>query len=140
VVDAPQLVPPPSRSPSPEMLSSDDEDNKTNNHTPYTLRNLPDNFPALPPKHTYHQTPVSTSYLMIYAPKTECAIQIAPPKRAALPSLEKKLKTAGLVQESLRNLMLATEDRSGHIDSELLGHTINWESSVHPRKRWKFSA
>ncbi|KAF9046000.1 hypothetical protein BDZ89DRAFT_942356 [Hymenopellis radicata] len=112
------LVAPPSRSPSPELLSSDDEESQTNT-TPFTLRNLPETFPALPPKHTYHQTPIS------------------PPKKAALPSLEKKLKTAGLVQESLRNLMLTTEDNSGQEDAELLGHTVNWESNVHPRKRWK---
>ncbi len=116
--DAPKLIAPPSRSPSPELLSSDDESSQANT-TPFTLRNLPETFPALPPKHTYHQTPIS------------------PPKKAALPSLEKKLKTAGLVQESLRNLMLTTEDNSGQEDAELLGHTVNWESNVHPRKRWK---
>jgi transcription initiation factor TFIID subunit 8 len=54
-----------------------------------------------------------------------------------LPSLEKKLKTAGLVQQSLKNLMLATEDSSGQEDGELLGHIVNWEAAVHPRKRWK---
>ncbi|KAH9938456.1 uncharacterized protein B0H18DRAFT_1112612 [Fomitopsis serialis] len=72
------LVPPPSRSPSPELLPSDDED--TPPVIPTSLRQLPWNeryLPALPPKHTYLRTPVS------------------PPKKAALPSLEKKLKNAG---------------------------------------------
>ena len=63
--------------------------------------------------------------------------QISPPKKAALPSLEKKLKTAGLVQESLKNLLLATEDNSNQEDAELLGHIVNWEVNVRPRKKWK---
>jgi len=66
--------------------------------------------------------------------------QVSPPKKAAIPSLEKKLKTAGLVQESLKNLLLATEDNLGHEDGELLGHIVNWEASTHPRKRWKIDA
>ncbi|KAG7448947.1 uncharacterized protein BT62DRAFT_928958 [Guyanagaster necrorhizus] len=115
----PALIPPSSRSPSPELLPSDDDD--VGSSVPFTLRNLPTSFPDLPPKHTYHQTPLS------------------PPKKAALPSLEKKLKTAGLVQESLRNLMLATEDASGQgqEDAQLLGHIVNWQSSTHSRKRWR---
>ncbi|KAG6857319.1 hypothetical protein H0H87_005622, partial [Tephrocybe sp. NHM501043] len=64
----------------------------------------------------------------------------SPPRKAALPSLEKKLKTAALVQESLRNLLVATEDSTNQEDSELLGHLVNWEASAHPRKRWKVSA
>jgi transcription initiation factor TFIID subunit 8 len=111
------LLPPLSRSPSPELLHSDDEGVPL--IVPATLRALPPNFPALPPKHTYLRTPIS------------------PPKKAALPSLEKKLKTAGLVQESLKNLLLATEDNIGHEDGELLGHIVNWEASTYPRKRWK---
>ncbi|PPQ77712.1 hypothetical protein CVT25_011147 [Psilocybe cyanescens] len=111
------LVLPRSRSPSPELLPSDDEDVPAN--TPTTLRNLPSYFPNLPPKHTYLQTPAS------------------PPKKAALPSLEKKLKTAALVQESLQNLLLATEDNMNQEDGELLGHIVNWEMNVQPRKRWK---
>lgn len=63
--------------------------------------------------------------------------QASPPKKAALPSLEKKLKTAGLVQESLKNLMLATEDSTGQEDAELLGHIVNWEMGLHSRKRWR---
>ncbi|KZP24603.1 hypothetical protein FIBSPDRAFT_735513 [Athelia psychrophila] len=115
--NAPTLIPPPPRSPSPDMLNSDDED--TLPIVPSTLRALPNYFPALPAKHTYLRTPIS------------------PPKKAALPSLEKKLQTASLVQESLKNLLLATEDNLGHEDGELLGHIVNWEASTHPRKRWK---
>jgi len=114
------LLPPPSRSPSPELLLSDDEDAPP--VVPLTLRALPTFLPALPPKHTYLRTPASA------------------PKKAALPSLEKKLKTAGLVQESLQHLLLGTEDNLGHEDGELLGHIVNWEASTHPRKRWKIGA
>lgn len=64
-------------------------------------------------------------------------IQASPPKKAALPSLEKKLKTASLVQESLKNLLLATEDSTDQDDGELLGAVVNWEATTHPRKRWK---
>jgi transcription initiation factor TFIID subunit 8 len=42
-----------------------------------------------------------------------------------------------LVQNSLKNLLLATEDMEGHEDGELLGHIVNWEAGLHPRKRWK---
>jgi len=111
------LLAPPSRSPSPELLASDDED--ASSTIPTTLKNLPSYFPDLPPKHTYLQTPAS------------------PPKKAALPSLEKKLKTAALVQESLQSLLLATEDTMNQEDGELLGHIVNWEMSTQPRKRWK---
>ncbi|OCH93549.1 hypothetical protein OBBRIDRAFT_790074 [Obba rivulosa] len=111
------LLPPPSREPSPELLSSDEEGAPPT--IPATLRSLPHYIPALPPKHTYLRTP------------------IAPPKKAALPSLEKKLQNAGLVQESLKNLLLATEDSTGQEDAELLGATVNWEATTHPRKRWR---
>ncbi|KAH7916773.1 hypothetical protein BJ138DRAFT_12151 [Hygrophoropsis aurantiaca] len=115
----PELIflPPPPRQPSPELLPSDDEGAPP--VVPVTLRVLPPQFPALPPKHTYLRTPAS------------------PPKKAALPSLEKKLKTAGLVQESLKNLLLATEENLGQEDGELLGHIVNWEASTYPRKRWR---
>ena len=62
--------------------------------------------------------------------------QISPQKKAALPSLEKKLENAALVQESLKNLLTATEDSTTE-DAELLGATVNWEATTHPRKRWK---
>ena len=55
-----ELLPPPSRSPSPDLLPSDDEDAVP--VIPVTLRQLPWNeryLPALPPKHTYLRTPVS---------------------------------------------------------------------------------
>ncbi|KAL4081962.1 hypothetical protein V8B97DRAFT_2002048 [Scleroderma yunnanense] len=111
---------PPPRTRSPELLPSDDEG--TTPSIPTTLRQIPSNFPPLPPKHTYLKTPAS------------------PPKKAALPSLERKLKTASLVQESLKNLLTATEDNFGQEDGELLGHIVNWEASTYPRKRWKVSA
>ncbi|RPD74346.1 hypothetical protein L226DRAFT_560599 [Lentinus tigrinus ALCF2SS1-7] len=113
-----QLLPPPSRSPSPELLSSDDEGAPPT--IPMTLRPLPHYVPPLPPKHTYLRTPIS------------------PQKKAALPSLEKKLENAALVQESLKNLLTATEDNTAE-DAEILGATVNWEATTHPRKRWKLS-
>jgi transcription initiation factor TFIID subunit 8 len=51
--------------------------------------------------------------------------------------LEKKLKNASLVQGSLKNLLLATEDMAGQEDGELLGHIVNYEVAIHPRKRWR---
>ena len=66
------------------------------------------------------------------------SIKASPLKKQALPSLEKKLKTAALVQGSLRNLLVATEDSSGQEDAELLGHIVNWEAVASPRKRWRF--
>ncbi|KAF8639996.1 hypothetical protein AX17_001242 [Amanita inopinata Kibby_2008] len=113
----PTLLPAHPRSPSPDLLPSDDEE--AGPIIPLTLRGLPNYFPELPPKHTYLRTPAS------------------PPKKAALPSLEKKLKTAALVQESLKNLLIATEENINQEDAELLGHIVNWEMGVHPRKRWK---
>jgi transcription initiation factor TFIID subunit 8 len=47
------------------------------------------------------------------------------------------MKTATLVQGSLKNLMIATEDTTGQEDGELLGHIVNYEVSNQPRKRWK---
>ena len=64
-VEAPTLIPPPSRSPSPQMLPSDDEDALP--VIPVTLRGLPSYFPDLPPKHTYLRTPVClTTHLTTY--------------------------------------------------------------------------
>ena len=65
------LLAPPSRSPSPELLASDDED--ASSTIPTTLKSLPSYFPDLPPKHTYLQTPVrcfhthlnATQYLIL---------------------------------------------------------------------------
>jgi len=105
----------------PDLLPSDDEDS-VGLIMPTTLRGLPHTTPALPPKHTYLRTPVS------------------PLKKAALPSLEKKLKNAGLVQESLKNLMLATEDNHDDEDGELLGAIVNGQVIGYQRKRWKLNA
>ncbi|CAK5262956.1 unnamed protein product [Mycena citricolor] len=118
---APTLDPAPSRSPSPERLPSDDE---TQPAIPLSLRGLPHTYPTLPPKHTYLRTPASRA---------------SPPKRAAIPTLEKKLETAARVQTSLKNLMIATEDAQGQEDGELLGHIVNCETYLHPRKRWKLT-
>ncbi|TDL29306.1 hypothetical protein BD410DRAFT_779676 [Rickenella mellea] len=114
---APDLVPPSPRSPSPEFLPSDDEGAPL--VIPQTLRTLPSHLPPLPPKHTYLRTPAPL------------------PKKQALPSLEKKLENAALVQTSLRNLLLSTEDREGQEDGELLGGVVNWEITRQPRKKWK---
>ncbi|KAI5117498.1 hypothetical protein M0805_009667 [Coniferiporia weirii] len=112
-----ELVPPTRRSASPELLPSDDEG--TPPVIPQTLRSLPPHLPPLPPKHTYLRTPVP------------------PPKKQALPSLEKKLENASLVQESLRSLLLATEIEADTNDGELFGGVVNWEATRHPRKKWK---
>ena len=135
-MEATALVPPPSRSPSPELLPSDDEDQPL---IPMTLRGHLQYMPRLPPKHTYLRTPVSAPLDDRVGTRLTVSIhmQPSPPKKAALPSMEKKLKTAGLVQNSLKNLLLATEDTEGHEDGELLGHIVNWEAGLHPRKRWK---
>jgi hypothetical protein len=59
------LLAPSSRSPSPELLASDDEDGSST--IPTTLKSLPSYFPDLPPKHTYLQTPVSFFYTHLNA-------------------------------------------------------------------------
>ncbi len=68
----------------------------------------------------------------------QLSLQISPQRKAALPSLEKKLQNAALVQDSLKNLLTATEDSTTE-DAELLGATVNWEATTHPRKRWKLA-
>ena len=60
-------------------------------------------------------------------------------KKAAVQSLEKKLQNAGLVQESLKSLMLATEDNPDDEDAKLLGAIVNGQAIGHQRKRWKLS-
>ena len=131
------LLPPPPRSPSPVLLPSDDED--TQPAVPMTLRTLPSYIPTLPPRHTYLRTPVRDECCTYTIPLFSffALRKPSPPKKAALPSLEKKLKTASLVQQSLKNLLLATEDSEGQEDAELLGHIVNWETGLYPRKRWR---
>jgi transcription initiation factor TFIID subunit 8 len=51
--------------------------------------------------------------------------------------LEKKLANAALVQESLKSLIIATEDTKGPEDAELIGHVVNWENAASARKRWR---
>ncbi|KAI0254334.1 hypothetical protein BJV78DRAFT_1187018 [Lactifluus subvellereus] len=120
VIEPLALLPTGRRSPPPKLLSSDDEGSPPT--VPSTLRSIPHFYPSLPPKHTYLRTPPS------------------PPRKQALPSLEKKLKNASLVQESLQNLLLATEDVVGPDDGEILGAIVNWDATVHPRKRWRLGA
>ncbi|KAJ3768517.1 hypothetical protein FB446DRAFT_751252 [Lentinula raphanica] len=114
-----------------------------------TLRNLPGNLPGLPPKHTYLQTPVTTRRNL--SQHTSSSSDPAKPKSQNQLQMEKKLRTAALVQESLKNLLLATEytedtefDSGGvsgataRENAELLGHIVNWESTVGVgRKRWR---
>lgn len=58
-------------------------------------------------------------------------------KKAAVQSLEKKLQNAALVQESLKSLMLATEDNPDDEDAKLLGAIVNGQAIGYQRKRWK---
>lgn len=121
-----KLAPREPRAPSPELLPSDEEDQPRSyqgaSKAPATLQNLPSYLPMLPPKHTYLKTPPTS----------------AQQRHEALPSLEKKLQTASLVQDSLRNLMANTED-TADLDSDVLGSYVNWEQNMygHSRKRWK---
>jgi len=62
-----ELVKTVSRSPSPELLASDDEEPSTASTVATTLTNLPVGFPKLPPKHTYLQTPVRFATLLSYS-------------------------------------------------------------------------
>lgn len=117
----PSLVSPPSRSPSPHLLPSDEENAPV--HVPITLRYVPSHFPKLPPKHTYLRTPPIPARYRIPASST----------------LDRKLANQALVQESLRNLIEATEDPEGAgRDGDILGGVVNWEAHVHTGlKRWK---
>lgn len=67
-------------------------------------------------------------------------LQAPPMKKQAITSLEKKLENASLVQQSLKNLLLSTEDSADQNDGELFGGVINWESTRHPRKKWKLGS
>ncbi|KAJ3715609.1 hypothetical protein DFJ43DRAFT_1101842 [Lentinula guzmanii] len=215
-LSAPSLIPYPTRSPTPELLSSDDdmdvEDNvggsaaliaasatvqsqqvsqipptahpthlslappsltlnpnggggmppgtsmKLRSIPASTLRNLPGDLPGLPPKHTYLQTPITTRRTTSQPHPTSTSSSSTSssdptkPKSQNQLQMEKKLHTAALVQESLKNLLLATEyTEDPEIDSggvsgattarenaELLGHIVNWESTVGGgRKRWR---
>ncbi|KAI5894107.1 uncharacterized protein SCHCODRAFT_02623746 [Schizophyllum commune H4-8] len=120
-----KLAPRAARTPSPELLPSDDEDQA---HTyqgaakgPLTLRDVPSYLPKLPPKHTYLKSPPTSTQQ----------------RSQTMPSLEKKLKTASLVQDSLRHLMSNTEGVAIP-EADVEGY-VNWEHNVygHTRKRWK---
>ena len=69
------LLPPPSRSPSPELLSSDEEGVPPT--IPMTLRPLPHYVPPLPPKHTYLRTPVSTNEIVGFIYNSSCDVDIS---------------------------------------------------------------
>jgi len=119
-----RLVSPPPREPSPDILPSDDEDAPVTpvqlGALPQTLQDLPDHLPSLPPKHTYLHT----------APATL--------KKSKISSLDKKLDNAAKVQQSLRNLVKATEDNTGKGDLELASGVVNWMATANSsRKRWK---
>ncbi|KAF8528858.1 hypothetical protein BU17DRAFT_73128 [Hysterangium stoloniferum] len=124
VITPTRLVSPPPREPSPDILPSDDEDAPVApvqlGALPQTLQDLPDHLPSLPPKHTYlHTTPAAI-------------------KRSKIPSLDKKLDNAAKVQQSLRNLVKATEDNTGKGDLELASGVVNWMATANTsRKRWK---
>jgi len=118
-IQAMTLLLPESTPPLPRMINVDDDEPGL--VIPATLRSIPHYTPALPPKHTYLRTPV------------------APMKKAAVQSLEKKLQNAALVQESLKSLMLATEDNPDDEDAKLLGAIVNGQAIGHQRKRWKIS-
>ncbi|EJD53862.1 hypothetical protein AURDEDRAFT_80501 [Auricularia subglabra TFB-10046 SS5] len=119
------LITPKERSPSPELLASDDEEGSTKGGHPgaQTLRWNPPHLPKLPPRHTY--------------------LRSAPPpaktRTTAASALDRKMANAALVQESLRNLIEATEDKEvvGR-DGDILGGVVNWEAHVFAGyKKWK---
>ncbi|KAJ3812922.1 hypothetical protein F5876DRAFT_74381 [Lentinula aff. lateritia] len=124
-----------------------------------TLRNLPGNLPGLPPKHTYLQTPAAPRRTLSQNSSSSSSNSNTTPKSQNQLQMEKKLRTAALVQESLKNLLLATEyseeddmdidssangvngtggsgSGSGGVaatakqNAELLGHIVNWESTI----------
>jgi len=118
-IQAATLVLPEPTLPLPRMINTDEDEPGL--VIPATLRSIPHYTPTLPPKHTYLRTPV------------------APIKKAAVQSLEKKLQNAGLVQESLKSLMLATEDNPDDEDAKLLGAIVNGQAIGYQRKRWKLN-
>ncbi|KAG8952424.1 hypothetical protein FRC04_004484 [Tulasnella sp. 424] len=106
---------------------------------PKSLQSLPSHFPRLPPKHTYLRT------------------EPPPPKTTSLSSLQAKVDEAAVIQDSLRNLIQATEaparSKKPEADEDtvqptnqpippgLAGGFVNWEAASGLRKpvptRWK---
>ncbi|KIO33901.1 hypothetical protein M407DRAFT_165575 [Tulasnella calospora MUT 4182] len=106
---------------------------------PKSLQSLPLHFPRLPPKHTYLRT------------------EPPPPKTTSLSSLQAKIDEAAVIQDSLRNLIQATEaparSKKPEADEDtvqptnqpippgLAGGFVNWEGASGLRKpvptRWK---
>ncbi|KAG9009578.1 hypothetical protein FRB90_008275 [Tulasnella sp. 427] len=107
---------------------------------PKSLQSLPAHFPRLPPKHTYLRT------------------EPPPPKTTSLSSLQAKIDEAAVIQDSLRNLIQATEaparqQKKPEADEDtvqptnqpippgLAGGFVNWEAASGLRKpvptRWK---
>ena len=134
-IQAATLLLPEPTPPLPRMINVDDDEPGL--VIPATLRSIPHYTPALPPKHTYLRTPVRP-FRSEPLPFTEPVFsQVAPMKKAAVQSLEKKLQNAALVQESLKSLMLATEDNPDDEDAKLLGAIVNGQAIGYQRKRWK---
>ena len=61
-----------------------------------------------------------------------------PKAQEALNFLEKKLKNASLVQDSLESLLAATEmDIPDPVMKLAMGTKVNWEPQMYARKRWR---
>ncbi|KAG8904068.1 hypothetical protein FRB99_002339 [Tulasnella sp. 403] len=105
-------------------------------HHPKSLLSLPAHFPRLPPKHTYLRTDPPA------------------PATTSLSSLQQKINNAAIIQDSLRNLIQATEappaPKHQETDDDVmqadlplppgLGGFVNWEGASglrKPLKRWK---
>ncbi|KAG8875551.1 hypothetical protein FRB97_005020 [Tulasnella sp. 331] len=105
---------------------------------PRSLMSLPPQFPKLPPKHTYLRTDPPA------------------PTTTSLSTLQEKINNAAIIQDSLRNLIQATEGppepkkKDTATDDDVvqqanmpvplgLGSLVNWERASGSRKpvRWK---
>ena len=137
-IQAATLLLPAPTPPLPRMINVDDDEPGL--VIPATLRSIPHYTPALPPKHTYLRTPVWSPCSEYFLFTESIFPQVAPMKKAAVQSLEKKLQNAALVQESLKSLMLATEDNPDDEDAKLLGAIVNGQAIGYQRKRWKLGA
>ncbi|KAG8967542.1 hypothetical protein FRC03_009795 [Tulasnella sp. 419] len=143
---------PPPQSKPPVLLPSDSEEESNdeagqsksqkkgpskNAYQPPSLRSLPPHFPPFPPKHTYLRTQAPSA------------------TTTSLSSLQQKIDNAAIIQDSLRNLIQATEappaprglaEEDGVPPTQILpvpaglGGLVNWEAAGGTRrvaKRWK---